>query len=203
MQITLERLRDALGVQLGSVLTPEVAAAIICASVDREDRAIDPDRFAPRVRGSLTFAAESLRDILDELKPLHAAHFAETERHLAGFTLNPNYDYMAERERTGNLVQFTARDADGKLVGNLRMYVYASLHTGTLFAEEDTFYLSPGARRGRNAVNFLRYVEDMLDQVLRVEEIRANTKTVNGTDRLLVHMGYKHVANQFIKIIRR
>lgn len=203
MQITMERLRDALGVQLGSVLTPEVAAAIICASVDREDRAIAPARFAPRTCGSLTFAAESLRDILDELKPLHAAHFAETERHLAGFTLAPNYDYMAERERTGNLVQFTARDADGNLVGNLRMYVYTSLHTGTLFANEDTFYLSPCARRGRNAVNFLRYVEDMLTDVVGVQEIRANTKTVNGTDRLLAHMGYRHVANEFIKITRR
>lgn len=201
MQITMERLRDALGAQLGSVLTPELAAAIVCASVDREDRAIDPTSFAPETRGSLTFAAESLRDILPELEPLHAAHFAETERHLAGFTLAPDYGYMAERERMGQLVQFTARDAGGELVGNLRMYVYPSLHTGTLFAEEDTFYLSPFARRGRNAVNFLRYVEAMLRDVVRVREIRANTKTVNGTDRLLAHMGYTHVANQFIKIL--
>lgn len=203
MQITMERLRDALAAHMGCVLTPEVLASIACASVDREDRAIKPDRFASHTAGSLTFACESLRDILDELKPLHAAHFAETERHLAGFTLAPNYDYMAERERTGNLVQFTARDAHGNLVGNLRMYINRSLHTGNLFAEEDTFYLDPSARRGRNAVNFLQYAEFMLQSVVGVREIRANTKTVNGTDRLLASMGYQHVANQFIKIIRR
>lgn len=203
MRITIEGLRDALAGRLGSVLTPETCAAIVLASIDREDRAIEPARFAPETRGSLTFAVESFRDVLPELEPLHAAHFMETERHLAGFKLEPDYGYMAERERMGALLQFTARDADGVLVGNLRMYVQRSLHTGELVAEEDTFYLSPCARRGRNAINFLRYVEGMLAEVVGVAEIRANTKVVNGTHKLLAHMGYQHVANEFIKIIRR
>jgi hypothetical protein len=203
MRITVESLRDALVGHLGSVLTPEACAAIVCAAIDREDRAIDPARFAPETRGTLTFAVESFRDVLEELKPLHAAHFLETERHLAGFKLAPDYDYMAERERMGALLQFTARDEAGALVGNLRMYVNRSLHTGELFAQEDTFYLSPPARRGRNAINFLRYTEGMLRDVVGVTEIRANTKVVNGTHKLLAFMGYEHVANEFIKIIRR
>lgn len=203
MLITVNGMRDALAAQLGSVLTPELAAAILCASIDRKDHAIDPQRFAPERRGTITFAVESFRDVLPELEALHAAHFAETEKHLAGFKLAPDYDFMAERERMGALLQFTARDQDGLLVGNLRMYINRSMHTGELVAQEDTFYLSPPARRGRNAINFLRYVETMLREVVGVAEIRANTKVVNGTHKLLAFMGYRHVANEFIKIIRR
>lgn len=203
MRVSMELLQRHLWANLGSVLTPELARTILFESVDRAEQAIDPTRFAPVARGSLTFACESLRNILSELEPLHASHFLETERHLAGFNLAPNYEYMAERERMGTLVQFTARDRDGHLVGNLRMYIATSMHTGHLVAEEDTFYLTPSARRGRNAMNFLHYVEDQLLEVVKVAEIRANTKTVNGTDRLLAAMGYSHVANQFIKIIKR
>lgn len=203
MVITMELLREALYRHRGSVLTDEAAAAILCASIDRADRAIDPGQFPPKQAGTLTLAVESFRDVLPELEPLHAAHFQETERHLAGFKLEPNYGYMAERERVGALLQFTARDADGELVGNLRMYINRSLHTGELVATEDTFYLTPAVRRGRNAVNFLRYTEAMLCDVVGVAEIRANTKVVNGTHKLLAFMGYQHVANEFIKIIRR
>lgn len=192
-------LRDALGAQMGCTLTPEVAAAIICAAVDRADRALQPQSFPPRAHGGLVFQAESFRDVLPELIPLHEAHYLETEQHLAGVALAPNYDYMAERERRGQLVQFTARDAAGALVGNLRMYTGTSLHTGRRFAEEDTFYLSPVARRGMNALAFLRYAEDMLVAHVGVDELRANTKTVNETHRLLARRGFKHVANQFIK----
>jgi len=201
--MTLEGLRDALGAHMGSVLTPEMAAAIICAAVDREDRCIDPARFASCNYAGLIFAAESFRDIIAELEPLHAAHFAETELHLEGMAMAPDYGYMAERERMGCLLQFTARDAAGALVGNLRMYVNRSLHTGHLMAEEDTFYLAPAARRGRNAIEFVRYVERALAQLDEVVEVSANTKTSNKMARLFPYMGYRHVANQFTKILRR
>lgn len=194
-------LRDALGAKLGCTLTPEVAAEIICAAVDRADRALHPQAFPPRAHGGLVFQAESFRDVLPELIPLHEAHYLETEQHLAGVALAPNYDYMAERERRGQLVQFTARDEGGALVGNLRMYLGASLHTGRRFAEEDTFYLSPVARRGRNALGFLKYAEDMLIEHVGVDEIRATTKTTNRMGKLFPYLGYSHVSNQYIKVI--
>lgn len=202
MSVDLKLLRDALGASMGSVITPELAAAIICASVDRADRALDPQGFPPRAHGDLVFQAESFRDVLPELEPLHVAHFAETERHLDGVELRPDYAYMAERERRGLMIQFTARTAAGDLVGNLRMYLGTSLHTGNRFAEEDTFYLSPVARRGMNAIAFLRYAEEMLTQHAGVVELRANTKTVNDANQLLSRRGFRHVANQYIKLFR-
>lgn len=202
MLITEQGLRSALVAQLGCVLTTETVAAILCAAIDRQDRAIDPTIFRPETHGALTFAVESFRDVLDELKPLHAAHFAETERHLAGFKLAADYDYMAERERMGALLQFTARNDTGQLVGNLRMYVNKSLHTNNLFAEEDTFYLLPAVRRGRNAMNFIQYAERLLVGIVGVDEIRATTKTTNAMGKIFVYLGYHHVSSQYIKVMR-
>jgi hypothetical protein len=202
MRITLDGLKAALGDKLGCVLTPELAAAIACAAIDRANRALDPQGFAPRAHEGLVFQVESFRDILPELEPLHAAHFIETEQHLAGVKLAPDYAYMAERERIGQLVQFTARDGGGTLVGNLRMYLTHSLHTGRRVAEEDTFYLLPNYRKGHAALAFLRYAEDMLREVAQVDELRASTKTVNRAGTLLERRGFAHVANQYIKTLK-
>lgn len=195
MTITLDRLKTALAGQLGSVLTPETAAAIVCAAVDRDERALDPQGFAPRAYGQLVFQVESFREILPELEPLHAAHFGETEQHLAGVALAPDYGYMAERERIGQLLQFTARDAAGRLVGNLRMYLYRSLHTGQSCAREDTFYLDPAARRGSTALAFVRYAKDMLAQA-GVRELYASAKVVNAAAKVLQRCGFRHIANE-------
>lgn len=200
--LTIECLRKALGDKLGCVLTPELAAEITLGALDTGDHALDPQAFAPRRYRELVFQAESFREILPELEPLHRAHFAETEKHRAGLPLDPDYRYMAERERMGSLVQFTARDAGGVLVGNLRLYLGNSTHTGTRFADEDTFYLCPQVRRGFNAVEFLRYAIDMLRSVGRVREIRANSKLVNRAHRLMEYLGFTHVANQYVMIFK-
>lgn len=200
MQITLECLRTAMGDKLGSVLTPELAASIEFLAFDRADAAFEPGIFDPRQYRNLTFQAESFRRILPELEPLHEQHFAETEQHLKGSLLQPNYDYMAERERTRGLIQFTARTEDGKLVGNLRMYINRSMHTGDLVAEEDTFFLLPAYRKGYAAASFLRYAEEALVNIVGVREIRANTKVVNAASKLMDYRGYRHVANQYIKV---
>lgn len=199
MVLTIERLKEALGNKLGCTLTPEIAAEITLAAFDCENRAFDPQAFPPRAYCDLVFQVESFRDILPELEPLHAAHYAETEQHLAGVPMAPDYDYMAERERTGHLIQFTARDAAGQLVGNLRMYLYKSLHTGEWCAREDTFYVAPGQRRGLAALAFLRYAEEMLVERASVREIHADTKTVNHANLLLSRRGFRHVANQYVK----
>lgn len=201
MQMTLECLREALAGKLGCVLTPEIAAEIEHRAFDRADRAIAPALFTPRPYRNLTFRVESFRDILLELEVLHAAHFAETEGHL-DVPMQPDYAYRAERERMGELLQFTARDDAGKLVGNLRLYLKHSLNTGTPFAEEDTFYLSPEVRKGFTAKLFLRYAEDSLYWLFDIREFRATTKTANTAGKLLDYSGYQHVANQYVKTIK-
>jgi hypothetical protein len=197
--IRLDLLRLALAQNLGKQLTPEVAAEIELAAVDREDRSHNPEKFGARTYKGLTFRSERFSEILDELHVLHEQHFAETEVHRLGFGLDPNYEYMADMERRGNMIQFTARNEDGKLVGNIRMYVNQSLHTGTLYANEDTLYIVPEYRQGFTAVRFMQYVEDCL-RAIGVREVRTDSKTINKAHRLVEYMGYKHVANKYVKV---
>jgi len=192
-------LRQAIAANLGKVLTPEVAAAIEAGSFDDEDRSHSPDKFGEQIASGLIFKVERIRDIQDELQLLHELQFAETERHRLGFGLKVNYDYMAERERRGELLQFTARTPSGALVGNIRMYLEESLHTGTIYATEDTFYLLPEYRQGWTALRFWRFMEAAV-RFLGVREIRTDSKVVNKVHRLNEFCGYTHVANKYIKI---
>lgn len=201
MVLSYERLKEALAGKLGSVLTPELAAEITLAAFDRDNRAVDPQAFPPQAFKALVFQVESFRDVLPELEPLHAAHYAETEKHLAGVPMAPDYDYMAERERLGALLQFTARDGVGRLVGNLRVYLGSSLHTGCRFAQEDTIYMTPEARTPGAADAFMDYAEGVLLQI-GVTEARADTKLVNHAGRWLGRRGYRHVANKYIKLLK-
>jgi len=152
-------------------------------------------------KGGLLFRAERMRDVLAELHPLHQAHWLETEKHRHGLPLAPDYDAMLADERAGRLVQFTARDERHELVGNLRMYLGVSRHSGTKFATEDTLYLAPKARGGFTALALMRFAERALLSI-GVREIRADSKLVNNAGALMRRMGYEPVATQYVKIFK-
>ena len=141
-------LRQALGAHLGQVLTPEIAAAIEVAALAPQDRSIDPSAFGATKHDGYSIQAERFVDALDEIHELHVAHWGETEKHRHGLALNPDYLTMIARERNGDLLQFTMRTADGRLVGNLRMFLATSLHTQTRYASEDSLFILPEHRGG-------------------------------------------------------
>lgn len=194
-------LRQAIGKHLGQVLTPEVAAAIESDARKAPDLSIDPVQFGVLFKGGLLFRAERMRDIVDELHPLHQAHWLETEKHRHGLPLAPDYAAMLADEQAGRLIQFTVRTESHELVGNLRMYVGVSRHTGTKFAHEDTLYLAPRVRGGFAAVHLMRFAEASLIAA-GVREIRADSKLVNNAGVLMRRLGYEPVATQFIKIFK-
>lgn len=195
-----DRIRQALAQHIGQELTPARCAAIETAIMTPVDRAIDTSQFEPGQCGRLTFRAERFRQILPELHELHQQHWLETEKHRHGLAMNPDYDGMAAQELAGQMLQFTARH-EAKLVGNLRMYVRTSMHTQTLYALEDTLYLAPDYRGGRNALRFMEYVERALRRI-GVREIRADTKNTAPAGALLMkHMGYEPVATQYVKFL--
>lgn len=199
MNTPVHRFRMAMAKHLGKVITPEVAAAIDAEAFHEPEAGVDPSRFAPVVHGAYRIQVESFREILEELKPLHAQHWAETEGHRHVLHLAPDYDALCARERAGRLIQFTVRFGD-ELAGHLLMYVGNSIHTGTLVAEEDTLYMKPAHRGGFTAMALLRYAETVLIQ-LGAREIRANSKVVNNADVLMRRMRYQQVAIQFVKVL--
>jgi hypothetical protein len=196
----LQQFRTAMVKYLGWEMTPEVAAAIEREAFAVPDNSHDPAKFGMKEYKGLVFQVERIRDIVDEIHPLHEAHFAETEKHLLGFELKPNYEYFIASEMQGSLIQFTCRDIEsGKLVGNIRMYVNTSLHTGTLVASEDTYYVSPEYRKGFAALRFWQFMESCL-QSIGVREIYTDSKLVNKVNKLNEYCGYKHIANTYIKV---
>ena len=190
-------MKRALVMAMARAGVPQEAAARVLAEVFGAAAPIDLAQFAPIHKGAYTIQAERFVDVLPELHPLHAAHWQETEKYRAGIALDPDYEAMAERERWGKLLQMTVR-LDGRLVGHVRMYVNRSLHTQTLYADEDTLYMEPAHRGGFVAIALMRYAEKCL-LALGIREIRSNSKIINKADVLMRRLGYPQVAIHFCK----
>ncbi len=196
----LHLLRLALSHFIGQELTPEVASRIEFVATGGEDLSRDPSLFEPLICWDYRIQVERLRDVLDEMHKLHEVHWRETEKHRHGLELSPDYRGMLAMERSGRLVQFTVRTCAGELVGQCRMYLGASMHTGTLFAEEDTLFIMPAHRGGFLAIHLLRYVEQVLVRQVGVREIRADSKLINNADVLMRRLKYQEVATKFVKV---
>lgn len=195
----VQQLEYALDQFAGRTLTPELTEAIVRAATFQADHSIDPARFAPLTVGDYTMRAERFTDILDELHPMHVRHWQETEKHRHGIALAPDYARVQKAERSGAMVQFTLRKA-GELVGQLRMYLGMSIHSSTLFAEEDTLFIEQEHRGvGFLPLHLMRYGERCLLDV-GVREIRATSKLLNHADVLMRRLGYKAVALEFVKM---
>lgn len=197
----LDVFRSTLAAKLGRVLTPEDAAEIEASFFFEPDGSQNPTKFGQQIYGTYRIQAERFGDILDELHQLHLEHWSETEKHRHGLTLNPNYDALKSRERSGNLIQFTLRTEAGELVGNLRMFIATSMHTQTRYASEDTLFIKPEHRGSFVVMALMRFAEASLLSI-GVREIRVNSKLVNKADVLMRRMGYDPVALEFVKIFR-
>lgn len=181
---------------IGRTLTPEVASGLI-ASFPRGGQPFDLSTLPRWERGRMVYAAERGADILPELEVLHRAQWAETERYMDQ-PMDPAVDECLLDEAEGRLVQLTAR-ADGVLVGHMRMYVMRSRHTRKRIASEDTMYLLPEFRAGRNALRLLEFMEACM-AALGVTGIYLDDKVANpAAGRLLDFMNYPTIANRRFK----
>lgn len=180
-----------LAAHIGQTLTPEAAAAIV-AHFEATGRPIDLRVIAPQQCGRLTFQAERLMDIIAEMERLHQLHWLETEGYRHSLGLKMDYDSLVLEEQAGTMIQFTARDG-AELVGNYRIFLRRDRHTGTRFAEEDTLYLLPQYRQGRNGLRFLEYPQAAL-RAMGYHRFEATVKDANpAAGRLLEHRGFKRV----------
>lgn len=142
----------------------------------------------------MNFAREGFTE---EVYPLWEAHWQETEMFRSGHKFNPDVARIKAFCESGFYQLFTAR-VDGKMVGNAGMYVTVSVHEQTKTSVEDTWFLLPEHRKGRNAINFLAFVERDL-KAQGVKDVYMTTKLTNGAGRILEFCKYKHVANQYWK----
>lgn len=131
---------------------------------------------------------------------LAKAHWQETEMYRHGQNFSPSFDRYNAYDKAGWLFQYTARE-EGKLVGYATMYMTPSMHTQAQIATEDTWFLLPEYRKGRNAIRFYNYVQDDLFKRGAVEVIMT-AKTTNAAGRILEYLDFKPVAVQYSKQLR-
>jgi hypothetical protein len=194
-------LLNVLKANIGQPLTPETAADIIVLA-NRMPTVVSRDaieRIQPECCQGFTFAVERMKDIHNEMRPLHIAHWQETEAHRHGLPFVPDYQTFIRYEQAGRFILFTLRK-EGKLLGNCAMYLSPSAHTTTLIAKEDTLFFLPEARKGKMASRFIAYCEAALKS-LSVGEINVSVKTVNKAGRYFQMLGYRHVENGLTKVL--
>lgn len=182
-------------------LTTDLAAQIYelatrVSGLLRQDqlREIEPEQI-----GEYTYARERLQDILEEMAPLHQAHWDEKEVEPGRPGFNPDYDKFIRFEQAGRAIVFTLRK-EGRLIGNFSLYLSQSMHTQALRSTEDTLYIVPEERKGRLAARLVGYAERALKR-LGVTEINVTVKINNKHGRYFQMIGYRHVSNGLMKVL--
>lgn len=148
---------------------------------------------------SLTFALERFDANWQEFMALAALHWDGTKSYRRHEPLAPSLARYQAANDTGFLRFATARQ-DGQLVGYLTFYVTASMHSQVPMAVEDTFFLHPDVRKGRNALRLLQFVEAQC-RAWGVAELLCSCETDNtsGIRRLLEFLDYEPVIMQYRK----
>lgn len=150
----------------------------------------------------IIFGQEKLAPIWPQIIGLASAHWQETEGYRHGQQFNPDaarYFAFNEMESCGGpfYTMFTARD-EGRLVGYAGMYFTPSMHTQLTICTEDTWFLIPEYRKGRNALAFYKYVEEEARR-RGVVELGMTAKLTNSAGKILEYLGYQVVSLQYSK----
>jgi GNAT superfamily N-acetyltransferase len=107
----------------------------------------------------LTSQIETIRDGLEELKPLLPLHWRELALDQDKVPLDPQYGLYLAREERGEVIYMTLRE-DGKLMGYFIGFIAPGLHYQTcLTCTMDIFYVHPEHRNGRGGLRLFRSVE--------------------------------------------
>lgn len=107
----------------------------------------------------ITCHVESLEPRLGEIQALLPAHYQELALNRDQVPLSPQYDIYLARERAGELLFVTLRDA-GQMVGYFIGFIAPGLHYSTcLTCTMDIFYVRQDKRKGTAGVRLFRFVE--------------------------------------------
>lgn len=193
----LSDLQSSLREFMGRAITPEIAARLYAAAAFQPDEHINPGLFSEELFQGYVIRVELLADIIKEIHPLHLLHWEETEKYREGVAMSTDYEPLLTAERAGKMLQFVVRH-NGALVGNLRLYLFKSAHTGLLSASEDTLFIHPEHRIPWLALRLMRYAERAL-RACGVHDYTVDSKLANGSDALMRRIMGKPVALTFHK----
>ncbi|HEX7644861.1 MAG TPA: GNAT family N-acetyltransferase [Burkholderiaceae bacterium] len=107
----------------------------------------------------ITYHVESLERNLREIQVLLPQHYEELALNQDKVPLSPQYHVYVARERAGELLFVTAREA-GEMVGYFIGFIAPGLHySDCLTCNMDIFYVRQDKRKGSAGVRLFRFVE--------------------------------------------
>lgn len=149
----------------------------------------------------VTYQVEQYPDIIEEMKGLFDAHWAEIASDRDAIKLNPKYDSYMNMHLAGLLHMVTARE-NGVMVGYLVSFVNTHLHyADCLTAHWDIYYISPSHRKGMVGIKLFTFSEKALIE-RGVQKIYAHTKIKNDIGTLLERLGYSPCERIYTKLVR-
>lgn len=147
---------------------------------------------------SVRFQHESVVACWTELIPLTLAHWQGTMGYRRHEPFQPLLSRYAAYEQSGMYRLLTARD-EVKLVGYFGLYLTDSMHSQKRMVVEDTFFLHPDYRKGRNAIRFIRFAESKA-QEWGAKEILFSCESDNAVaNALLRYLDYEPVIMMYSK----
>lgn len=149
---------------------------------------------------SIVIAEESLKECLEELKPLLEEHYKEVALYQDKIDLAPEYDKYAALEDSGNLHTIVVRDS-GKVIGYYISFIDTHIHyMNTLYAINDVIYLDPEYRHTSVSSDLLEYAEKSLKEI-GVSVITLHMKTYLPFEGLAKKHGFDKVEYCYSKYI--
>jgi GNAT superfamily N-acetyltransferase len=144
----------------------------------------------------LTAHIESLTERLEEMKPLFPQHYRELALNQDEVPLDPQYDIYLERDRRGEVMLVTLRDA-GVLAGYFVGFVAPGLHYKTcLTLIMDLFYVWPSYRG--NGGGFLLFKEVEKEAKRRgIKRMIVGSKLHKDASFLFEKLGYIEIERYY------
>lgn len=152
------------------------------------------------------FLIENVRvkDSIEDIRPLHEAHYAETETKYKHHTVAVNYEHMARCDEAGTMRCFGARLVDSQqLIAYLFVYISPSAHDSSLCAVEDAYFIMPEYRGSGLARRLLQYSEKRLKE-LGVDYFFMSSKAPVGGPNIGMFLeteGFKSTAIMYSKAL--
>ena len=137
----------------------------------------------------MKIAHECLASVKEDIKPLLAKHWLETEPNQNTIALDPDWEQYAVLDQCNILRVFTARDK-GDLVGYCVVLIAKSIHHKShTFASTDVIYIKPEYRKSKTGSDLIHYAEKHCKES-GVSLMTLNMKTEFPFDNLMLRMGF-------------
>ena len=151
--------------------------------------------FNHKIYRDYVIQVEPLEKCILELMNLHKQQWLEIEEERPSY--RPNYLPFIESESNGRFFQICIRK-NSELVGGIGFFLFESMHTSLLTANETALYIKPEHRKGMLAVSLCNYADDILKKI-DVSEVILTVKAYANTGKLIERMGYKKTDVVYMK----